>query len=260
MNVVLKIKSVVLLKDNFKVLDNINFTINEGEHWVILGPNASGKTTLLNLISGYFYPTKGNIMLLDKDIENFDIFERRSRIGMLSSSLVEKLNVKDYVIDIVITASYGYHSKWKEKYEAEDLKQVNKMLKSWNIENIAYRKFFTLSEGEKKKVQIARALMSNPEILLLDEPMLSLDFGEREKMIANISNMIKQPSSPASMLVTHCLEEIPQGFTHAMLIKKGQLIKLGKIYDVINTKNINNLFEISIKIKNINGRFYIFNN
>ena len=209
------------------LLDDITWEVEEGERWVILGPNGAGKTTLLQLAAGRMHPTTGVAGVLGEVLGAVDVFELRPRIGLASASIAERLPADEQVRDVVVTASYGVVGRWREQYDALDHARADELLAALGAGHLAERTFGTLSEGERKRVQIARALMTDPELMLLDEPAAGLDLGGREDLVARLGVLAGDVEAPALVLVTHHVEEIPPSFTDVMLMREGRVVAAG---------------------------------
>ena len=228
----------------------------EGERWVILGPNGAGKTTLLQICSSLIHPTTGEINILGEKLGKVDVFELRTRIGLTSSALVEQLPPDELVMDVVLTAAYAMLGRWQEKYDLWDESRAMALLTALGVRELGERLFGSLSEGEKKRVQIARALMADPELLLLDEPASSLDLGGREDLLRRIESLSKDPLAPATVIVTHHIEEIPVGTTHALLLREGAVVAQGEVASVITDQNLTQAYGLAITVQTEGGRFF----
>ena len=238
------------------ILGPLNWQVLEGERWVILGPNGAGKTTLLQICSSLIHPTTGEINILGEKLGKVDVFELRTRIGLTSSALVEQLPPDELVMDVVLTAAYAMLGRWQEKYDLWDESRAMALLTALGVRELGERLFGSLSEGEKKRVQIARALMADPELLLLDEPASSLDLGGREDLLRRIESLSKDPLAPATVIVTHHIEEIPVGTTHALLLREGAVVAQGEVASVITDQNLTQAYGLAITVQNEGGRFF----
>lgn len=255
MTALLELDEVVVTREGRNILGPINWRLEPGQRWVIIGPNGAGKTTLLQLLSGYLHPTHGKVTVLGNRIGAVDLFELRPRIGLASSALQDLLPADELVMDLVLTAAYAIAGRWNEEYDLWDESRAKALLDIFGVRELANRTYGTLSEGERKRVQIARSLMTDPEVLLLDEPAAGLDLGGREDILTRISNYLDVENSPASVIVTHHIEEIPAGTTHALLLKDGRDFSSGQIENVINSKNLNELFVVDVEVRREGGRF-----
>ncbi len=256
MSAILEIENLSVRRGGKTILGPLNWQVLEGQRWVVLGPNGAGKTTLLQVCSSLIHPTSGSIKILGEQLGKVDVFELRTRIGLTSSALVEQLPADELVIDVVLTAAYAMLGRWQEKYDLWDESRAMALLTALGVRELGGRNFGSLSEGEKKRVQIARALMADPELLLLDEPASSLDLGGREDLLKRIEVFAKDPLAPATVIVTHHIEEIPAGTTHALLLKEGSEVAKGDINTVITDLNLSNAYGLPISVQSEGGRFF----
>ena len=252
----MEIENLSVRRGGKTILGPLNWQVLEGQRWVVLGPNGAGKTTLLQVCSSLIHPTSGSIKILGEQLGRVDVFELRTRIGLTSSALVEQLPADELVIDVVLTAAYAMLGRWQEKYDLWDESRAMALLTALGVRELGDRNFGSLSEGEKKRVQIARALMADPELLLLDEPASSLDLGGREDLLKRIEVFAKDPLAPATVIVTHHIEEIPAGTTHALLLKEGSEVAKGDINTVITDLNLSNAYGLPISVQSEGGRFF----
>src|SRR3954469_8567938 len=246
MSDVLELASVSVVRGGSTLLDDITWDVAEGERWVVLGPNGAGKTTLLQLASGRMHPTTGLVGVLGEILGAVDVFELRPRIGLASAALAERLPGHESVHDIVVTASYGVVGRWREAYDALDHQRADRLLDTLGMAGFEARTYGTLSEGERKRVQIARALMTDPELMLLDEPAAGLDLGGREDLVRRLAALAADPQAPAMVLVTHHVEEIPPGFTHALLLRQGRVVAAGPIGTTLTAQTLGEAFGLPL--------------
>jgi iron complex transport system ATP-binding protein len=256
MSAILELSDISVRRGDRVILGPLNWQVLEGERWVILGPNGSGKTTLLQICSSLIHPTTGEINILGEKLGKVDVFELRTRIGLTSSALVEQFPPDELVMDVVLTAAYAMLGRWQEKYDLWDESRAMALLTALGVRELGERLFGSLSEGEKKRVQIARALMADPELLLLDEPASSLDLGGREDLLRRIESLSKDPLAPATVIVTHHIEEIPVGTTHALLLREGAVVAQGEVASVITDQNLTQAYGLAITVQTEGGRFF----
>jgi iron complex transport system ATP-binding protein len=238
------------------ILGPIDWAVNPGERWVILGPNGAGKTTLLQLCATLIHPTSGDVKILGQSLGKIDVFELRTRIGITSSAFVKDFPEDEIVMDVVLTAAYAMLGRWQESYDLWDESRAKGLLTALGVRDLGSRLFSSLSEGEKKRVQIARALMTDPELLLLDEPASSLDLGGREDLLVRLERLAKDPLAPATVIVTHHVEEIPIGTTHALLLKDGEIIAQGAVDRVITNSFMSQAYGLQINVNHDDGRYF----
>lgn len=255
MATVAELAGVTVRRGNAVLLDSMDLIVNEGERWVVIGPNGAGKTTLIQLLGAQLYPSDGVVGLLGEVVGAVDVFELRPRIGMSSSALAERIPADEKVRDVVLSAAYAVVGRWREDYDEYDTQRAQQLLASLRIDHFAERTFGTLSEGERKRVQIARALMTDPELLLLDEPASGLDLAGREALVDTLSTICLDPDSPATVLVTHHVEEIPDGITHALLLKDGKAVASGLIDEVLTDANLSETFGLPLLVGHRDGRW-----
>lgn len=252
---VINLQNVTVARDGQTILSNVDWQVEGNQRWVIIGPNGAGKTTLLRIAATQIHPSTGSASVLGKDFGQTDITELRPRIGFASSALASRIPLMETVLNAVMTASHGVVGRWNEQYEAIDERRARRVLGEWQLGELADRNFGSLSDGEKKRVQIARAVMPDPELLLLDEPVASLDLAAREQTIELLGHYAQSPTAPAMVMVTHHLEEIPAGFTHAMILVDGQVFAAGEIAHILNSDNISESFGLGIEVDHADGRY-----
>jgi iron complex transport system ATP-binding protein len=237
-------------------VSGIDWSVELDERWVVLGPNGAGKTTLLRIAAAELHPTSGVVHILGERLGRTDVFELRPRIGLSSAMLAGRVPAEEKVSDVVVSAGYGVLGRWREAYESMDTDRAADLLAALGVGQLADRMFGTLSEGERKRTLIARALMTDPELLLLDEPAAGLDLGGREDLVARLSTLAMDPDAPATVLVTHHVEEIPPGFTHALLLREGGVVASGLLADVITAEHLSETFGQRLVLDRSGGRFF----
>jgi iron complex transport system ATP-binding protein len=253
---VLELRDVSVHRGGRAILGPLTFAIRPHERWVVLGPNGAGKSTLLQILATRFFPSSGSVTVLDKEMGKVDLSELRTRIGICGALISEDIPEGEVVRDVVLTAAYAILGRWNEAYDLWDESRAVALLTTFGVRDLADRKYGTLSEGERKRVQISRALMADPELLLLDEPAAGLDLGGREDLLQRFTKFASDPTAPASILVTHHIEEIPAGTTHALILKDGQIAVSGPIGDVITSQHISAIFNLPISVAREGDRFF----
>ncbi|HUD39385.1 MAG TPA: ATP-binding cassette domain-containing protein [Streptosporangiaceae bacterium] len=287
---VIRLREVGVYRDQSMLLRNVSWTVHDDETWVIIGPNGAGKTTLLQLAGGLLLPTQGSAEVLGERLatagssrqastaggsggssprdsaaggsggspprdSTADLTELRSRVGLASTAVAEQVPRREKVIDLVMTAGYGTIGRDSEEFDSFDVSRAVELIDAVGCAHLIRRKFGTLSEGERKRVQIARALMADPELLLLDEPAAGLDLGGREDLMLRMAALVRDPRSPVLVMVTHHVEEVPQGVTHAMLMRGGTVLAAGQIADVLTDRNLSRCFGLPLIVERHGGRW-----
>ena len=255
MAAVVDLAGVSIVRNGSTLINDITWEVDESDRWVVIGPNGAGKTTLLQVISAQIHPSYGVAGLLGEVLGTVDVFELRPRIGLTSAALAERIPRGERVHDVVVSASYAVLGRWREHYDELDHSRADELLAQLNIDHLADRTFGTLSEGERKRVQIARALMTDPELLLLDEPAAGLDLAGRETLVNTLGELAQDQYAPATVLVTHHVEEIPTGITHAMLLKGGNIVAAGPLQETLTAENLTKTFDVELSLAEADGRW-----
>ena len=257
MSLVLDFNNVTVLREKRPILNNIDWQVHSDQRWVIVGPNGAGKTTLLRVAAAQIHPSTGDAIILGDKLGHVNVFELRTRVGFASTAMANHIPNSEKVLDAVMTASYGITGRWNEKYEDIDERRARRVLAEWQLDELADRAFGTLSDGERKRTQIARAVMPDPELLLLDEPVASLDMAAREHTIKVLGQYASSPIAPAIVMVTHHIEEIPPGFTHALILQDGQVYAAGEIDSTLSSEKLSEAFGFGLKVTKEADRFRV---
>lgn len=252
---VLEFSDVVVRRNARDIVSHLDWTVSDDQRWVVLGPNGAGKTTVLQLADTLLHPTSGSVTILGERLGRTDVFELRPRIGFASSAMARRVPPEETVLDVVLTAAFSVVGRWREDYDDIDERRALRVLAEWKLDHLADRTFGTLSDGEQKRVQIARAVMTDPELLLLDEPTASLDLGAREELLALLSGYAQAPTTPAMVMVTHHVEEIPVGFTHVLLLRDGEVVGSGPLDEALTAENLSKTFGLDITLTHEAGRW-----
>jgi iron complex transport system ATP-binding protein len=253
---VIEFAGVTVVRGGQALLDDVSWVVEEDERWVVLGPNGAGKTTLLQVAGAQLHPTSGVAGVLDEVLGATDVFDLRPRIGLTSAAIADRIPRAESVRDVVVSASYAVIGRWRERYDELDHERAEALLHELGIAHLAGRTFGTLSEGERKRVQIARALMADPELLLLDEPAAGLDLGGREDLVDTLAVLAMDENSPAIVLVSHHVEEVPPGFTHVLLLRAGGVVAAGPLETTLNEETLSETFAMHLQLKESDGRWH----
>jgi iron complex transport system ATP-binding protein len=243
---VLEFDDVSVVRDGNTILDGVSWTVESDERWVVLGPNGAGKTTMLNLASAHMHPSRGTVHVLGERLGRVDVFEVRPRIGIASTAMARRIPNDETVFNVVLTAAYSVAGRWNERYDEVDERRAERVIREWQLDGLRDRLYGTLSDGEQKRVQIGRAVMTDPEMLLLDEPAASLDLGAREELVQLLGGYAATSDAPAMIMVTHHVEEIPTGFTHALLLVEGRIHAAGPISEVVTDAQLTGAFGVPL--------------
>jgi iron complex transport system ATP-binding protein len=252
---VISFDSVSVFRGGTFLLRGLSWQVELDERWVVLGPNGAGKTTLLNLASGRLHPSRGVAWVLGERLGRTDINELRTRIGITTGQLADRVPPAERVLDVVVTAAWSVVGRWRESYDRQDEDRARQLLEQLGMGALVGREFGTLSEGERKRTQIARALMTDPELMLLDEPAAGLDLGGREDLIGRLTDLAGDPDAPAMVLVTHHVEEIPPGFTHCMLLREGTVVGSGLLGETLTADNLSKTFGLPLVVQRAGDRY-----
>src|SRR6266545_7093961 len=255
MSVVVELADVSVVRGTTRLVDGVDWVIEDSDRWVVIGPNGAGKTTLLQILAAHLYPTAGLVGLLGEVVGAVDVFELRPRIGLTSAALADRLPRSEKVSDVVVSASYGVVGRWREEYDETDHKRAAGLLDELGIGHLTERTFGTLLEGERKRVQIVCVLMTDPELMLLDEPTTKLDLTKREQLVRSLGTIATTPGSPTMVLVTHHVEEIPPGITHALLLRAGRVVASGPIGEALTSETLTEAFGLPLVLERNGGRY-----
>ena len=254
-DLVISVEQASVTRSGKDLIREVDWQVELDERWVLLGPNGAGKTTLLSLVSGRLHPSRGTVHVLGERLGRVDVFELRSRIGLASVAVHDRIPGEETVLNVVVTAAWSVVGRFRESYDPLDTSRATSLLEQFGVGELATRRYGTLSEGERKRVQIARALMTDPELLLLDEPAAGLDLGGREDLVRRLAALAADPDAPAMVLVTHHVEEIPPGFTHALLMREGAVVAAGPLRDTMTSDNLSKAFDLPLRVDHADGRF-----
>ncbi|WP_371176929.1 ABC transporter ATP-binding protein [Buchananella felis] len=252
---VLRLVNVDFTRARNPILRGVNWEVREGERWVVLGPNGAGKTTIMRMLAAREHPSAGTVEVLGQRLGAVDVWELRSRIGFVSSAMINAIVPGDRVLNVVINGAFGSTGRTHSEVEELDVNRARDLLEVLGISALAERAFFTLSTGEKQRVCIARALMPDPELLVLDEPATGLDLGGREQLLSALNELASFAGAPAMVIVTHHVEEIPPGTTHALLLREGRVAASGLVAQVLTSEHLSTAFGIPLLVEERRGRF-----
>jgi iron complex transport system ATP-binding protein len=252
---VLRAAGVGLVLDGARILDGIEWTVRGDERWVVLGANGAGKTSLLRIAALYQHPSFGTIEVLGQRLGRTDVRTLRERIAFSSPALAARLEPSMNAAEVVMTARYAALAPWWHRYTDADHGRAVELLHEWRCAALASHAFTTLSAGERQRVLLARMLMNEPGLALLDEPTAGLDIGGREELVADLATWARDRTRPALVLVTHHLEEIPPSFTHALVLKAGKTLASGTLRDTVTSEVLTEAFDIRLAVDERQGRY-----
>jgi iron complex transport system ATP-binding protein len=251
----LRCSSVSLVLDGSRVLHDIDWEVRPNQRWVVLGPNGAGKTSLLRVASLYQHPSGGTVDVLGQRLGRTDVRTLRERIAFSSAALAARLEPVMSAIEVVMTARYAALAPWWHVYTDHDHARAVELLGHWRCEHLGAHRFSTLSAGERQRVLLARTLMNEPGLVLLDEPTAGLDVGGREELVADLATWAHDPAKPPLVLVTHHLEEVPPGFTHALVLKDGAVLTAGPLRATVTSDVLSDAFSVRLDVEERDGRY-----
>lgn len=255
-DLVLDLREVTIVRDGRHVLHPVTWQVEVDERWIIIGPNGAGKTSLLTIAGARQYPSSGTARIVGEPLGKTDVRELRTAVGMSSAAVAHQVPGGEKVLDLVISAGYDVMGRWRERYDRGDELRAMEILEQMGALHLGEQTWETLSEGERKRVLIARALMTDPELLLLDEPGAGLDLGGREDLVRMLGELAEDPDAPATVMVTHHVEEIPPGFTHGMILDEGRVVAQGLLEDVMTSENLTRAYHQPISLSFDDGRYF----
>jgi iron complex transport system ATP-binding protein len=252
-----RLRDVSVVRDGRALLDRVSWTVEAGQRWALLGPNGSGKTTLLRVVGSALWPTGGVVEILGSRLGQVDMRVLRRRIAFVSPAVARSLRPEQTALDVVLTGRYAALETWWDEYTDDDRGRAAGYLSDAGFGGPAFaaRPFGLLSEGERQQVLLARALMGHPELLLMDEPFAGLDLGAREHLLGRLSELAADPQVPPLIVVTHHLEEIPVGLTHAALLRGGVMVEKGPVEAVLRSDAVSAAFGIEVVVDRQRGRW-----
>lgn len=250
---VVRLKNVSIEREGRLILRGVNLSVERGQHWVIAGPNGSGKTTLLNVINAYLWPTSGRVSVLGERYGEVDVRDMRRLIGFVTSALYERVPPRETCLEVVLSGRFASLGMYEEP-SAEDRLLAENNARFMGLENVLDRRYGVLSFGERQRTLIARALTAGPRLLILDEPFEGLDLGARERVMSFLEALLSREDSPSVLLVTHRIEEIPSGITHAALLKDGRILAAGPREVVLTSDNLSRAMDCNVEVLHRNGR------
>lgn len=257
-SIVLDLDRVVVRRGQTVILDEVSLTVRADERWVFLGPNGAGKSTLIALAAARMHPTSGTVRVLGEQLGRVNVADLRPRIGLSTATLAARVPPLETVRDVVVSAGYGVIGRWREQYDAMDFDRANELMAAMGVYGLADRHFGVLSSGERKRVLAARALMTDPELLLLDEPAAGLDLAGREDLLARLTVLAADRRAPAMVLVTHHVEEIPVGYTHVLMLREGRVVAAGPVDTMLTAESLSATFGMTLQLQARRGRFFAY--
>lgn len=244
----IRLRGATVVADGHKILDRVDWSVGHGERWVVLGPNGCGKTTLMRVVSLYLHPSSGTVEVLGQQLGHCDVRTLRTRIGVVSQALADLLRPDLSAADVVMTARHAALEPWWHTYTDDDRRRARDLLMRLGVADHAERTFGSLSTGERQRVQLARTLMAGPDVVLLDEPAAGLDIAAREDLVDRLGELAADPTTPTTVLVTHHVEEIPPGFTHALLMRDGRTLAAGPLAQILTADALSACFGLHLAL------------
>ena len=250
------LEGVTLKRGHRTILEDVDFQVRSGENWVVLGPNGAGKTTLAAVASARDYPTTGSAKVMGEETSHQEPTYVGSKVGVSSQEVRDRIDGGETVEGAVLSAAWGQTSRFDDRYEDQDRARAQDLLAALGLVDMGERRFATLSEGEKQRVSIARALMADPEVIILDEPTAGLDLGARETLVDALQEIMTGPGAPSVLMITHEIEEIAPGFTHAAVMKDGRVVAAGPIEETLSEPVLSDAFGLPLQVTREGGRWW----
>jgi iron complex transport system ATP-binding protein len=253
---VIALRGVSVRREGVEILSGVDWRVDTADRWIVLGPNGSGKTTLLQVAAARLWPTAGSVEVLGHCLGRVDVRTLRPRIALVSGAVTRQFRADLRVLDAVASGRYAALETWWNRYSSEDWERARQLLAQCGIADLAERSFGVISEGERQQVLLARSLMAEAEIVLLDEPFAGLDLGARERLLVQLAALASDPDAPTLVLVTHHCEEIPPGFTHGGLMRAGKLVAAGDLRNAITSDAVSACFGLDVRVGCTDGRWW----
>jgi len=253
---IVSLSDVSLVLDGKRVLSHVDWDVLPGENWVMIGPNGAGKTSLLSIINGYRWPSSGAVSVLGRRFGRADIREVRTETGLVSSYLDSLFDKDESVMDMVVSGRFGSTRMWR-KASASDVARAKSLLRAVGCLEHRGNAVSELSQGERQKVAIARSMMARPKLLVLDEPCEGLDVASRESFLDGLAPLLSRSGGPSFIEVTHRTEDIPPGFTHAILLRAGRVVDSGEIGATLTSEKLSRCLGTRLELRTLGGRYYM---
>lgn len=246
---VLRMRGVSFIRDERVIIAPLDWAVRPSERWLVLGANGSGKTSLVRIAAMYEHPSGGTVEVLGERLGSTDVRQLRRRIGFSSAAMAAQIRPELNVRDVVMTAKHAALEPWWHRYDDSDRLQAETCLARMGVERFADRILGTLSSGEQQRVLLARTLMNEPGILLLDEPSARLDLGGREQLVGALTELTADPTAAPTVLVTHHLDEVPAGMTHVLMLRRGEIVARGPIERHLTSESLSECFEMHLTLE-----------
>lgn len=253
---IVRMEGVGLVRDGRDLLDDVDWVVGPDERWIVLGRNGCGKSTLMRIAGLHLHPSRGRIEVLGRRLGRTDVRSLRRRIASASSAMADALRGDLAVLDVVITAKNAALEPWWHEYDDDDRRRAHRCLDRFDVDHLAARPFLSLSSGERQRVLLARTLMNDPDLVLLDEPTAGLDLAGREDLVRRLADLASDPHMPATVLVTHHVEEIPDGYTHMMLMREGRVMAAGRLGEILDEESLSACMGMDLRLERREGRWW----
>ena len=251
----LRMTGVGLTRDGRDLLDDVDWQVDRGASWVVLGANGSGKTTLVRIAALYEHPSRGTVEVLGETLGRTDVRSLRRRVALVSPAMVDLMRPALSATDVVMCAKFAALEPWWHTYDDDDRQRARDLLMAQGVGHVADRPFGTLSSGERQRTLLARALMPDPGLVLLDEPTSGLDLRGREELVDRLDALARDPQAPPMALVTHHVEEIPPAFTDLLALAGGRVVARGPLADTLDRNVLSATFGMDLAVERVGDRW-----